>query len=84
VGLTKEEAEEAKRLLWNDYAGMIRETRRAEMDGKAIRIGDHEMKFEIVRFEEKAMIPEGGRSLRHPDLPPPEDCGLADRRAETK
>ena len=63
VGLTKEGAEEAKMLLWNDYAGMIRETRKAEMEGKAIRIGDHEMKFEIVRFGEKAMIHEGGRSL---------------------
>ena len=61
--LTKEDAARAARLLWDDHAAFLRATRAAEVAAKAIRIGDHELKFEIVPFGKKETVPSGGRSL---------------------
>ena len=63
VPLTKEAAARAGQLLWEDHAAFLRTTRAAELAAKAIRIGEHELKFEIVPFGDKAAAPAGGRSL---------------------
>ena len=61
--LTREDAARASKLLWDDHAAFLRATRAAELAAKAIRIGDHELKFEIVPFGKKEAAPAGGRSL---------------------
>ncbi len=63
VPLTKEDAARAKKLLWEDHLATLRASRTAELAAKSIRIGDHEMKFEIVSFGNKEDAPAGGRSL---------------------
>ena len=63
VPLTKEDAARATGLLWDDHAAFLRTTRAAELAAKAIRIGDRELKFEIVPFGKKEAAPAGGRSL---------------------
>ena len=40
AALTKEEAEKIQTLLWEDHAGLIRETRKAEIDAKKLKIGE--------------------------------------------
>ncbi len=63
VSLSKADAGAARKLLWEDHTGYLRATRDAELAAKAIRIGDREMKFEIVSFGKKEDAPAGGRSL---------------------
>ncbi len=63
IALTKPDAEQAAALLWKDHVAFLRSTRAAELEAKAIRIGDREMKFEIVPFGKKEEAPAGGRSL---------------------
>ena len=58
--LTRAEADDAIRRLWEDRAARVREARQAEWTGKSITIGDRTMKFEVRNFGEK---PAGGRSL---------------------
>ncbi len=59
-GLTAAEAEVAQTLLWQDYASMIRATRQAESDEKAITIGDYTLKYDFKIFGEE---PADGHSL---------------------
>lgn len=61
--LTKADAASASKLLWEDHTAFLRTTRAAEIVGKIIRIGDREMKFEIVAFGKREDAPAGGRSL---------------------
>ena len=63
VPLTKAAAARAGTMLWEDHAAILRATGAAELKAKAIRVGEHEMKFEIVSFGVKAAGPSGGRSL---------------------
>ena len=63
VPLTKQDAARAKELLWADHVAWLRATRAAELAAKAIRIGEREMKFEVVSFGKKGDAPAGGRSL---------------------
>lgn len=58
--LTRAEAEDAARQLWNDHAAQVRALREAEWTGKSITIGDRTMKFEVRTFGDK---PATGRSL---------------------
>ena len=63
VPLTKAAAARAGELLWADHAAFLRATRADELKAKAIRIGEHELKFEVVPFGKNAAAPAGGRSL---------------------
>ncbi|RME95253.1 MAG: alpha/beta hydrolase [Verrucomicrobia bacterium] len=54
--LTREEAAEARRLLWADHVRFIRETRKAEMQAKVIELDGLRMKFELLQF----LPPSGG------------------------
>ena len=63
VALNKEDAASAAKLLWDDHTVLLRATREAELAAKIIRIGDREMKFEIVSFGKKEDAPASGRSL---------------------
>lgn len=63
IALTKADAEKAAALLWEDHAAHLRATRAAELEAKSIRIGDREMKFEMLSFGKKEEAPAGGRSL---------------------
>lgn len=63
VALTKKDATRAADLLWADHLADLRQTRAAELEAKVIRVGDHEMKFEIVPFGKKENAPPAGRSL---------------------
>ena len=63
VPLNKEAAARAGQMLWEDYAAFLRATRAEELKARAIRIGEYELKFEIVPFGDKAPAPAGGRSL---------------------
>jgi len=58
--LTKDQAADAQKLLWDDHVAMIKETRQKEWDDKAITIGDHTMKLLEKHFGEK---PEHGWNL---------------------
>jgi hypothetical protein len=50
VPLTEDEAETARGLLWDDHAELIRETRQAESDEKAITIGDKTLRYDFTVF----------------------------------
>ena len=58
--LTKADAALAHDLLWKDHAAMVRATRKGEVEGKRLKIGDKEMPYLVKTFGEK---PAGGRSL---------------------
>jgi len=58
--LSKADAATAQQLLWADYAEMIKETRKGEIEGKKLEIGDKEMPYLVKTFGEK---PKDGRSL---------------------
>lgn len=60
TALSKEEAEAAKKLLWDDFVAMARAQRGEELKGRALKIGDKEMKFDVKVFGDK---PAAGRSL---------------------
>jgi hypothetical protein len=63
IALTKDDSERAVKLLWDDHLADLRANRASEIEAKTIRIGEHEMKFEIVSFGKKEAAPTGGRSL---------------------
>ncbi len=58
--ISKSEAVEIAKLLWNDYADKLRKERRTEWDNKVIQLGDLRMKFDYKVFGEK---PADGRRL---------------------
>ena len=58
--LSQEEANAARRLLWDDRVAEIRTTRRAEMDAKVLEHGDKKMRFDYSVYGD---APVGGRSL---------------------
>ena len=60
VPLTKLEATEAMKLLWEDHVKHLRDTRTAEMEAREIVIGSLKMPFAYQIFGEK---PASGRSL---------------------
>ncbi len=61
--LVKADAAAATKLLWDDHAKLIRDTRAEELKAKVIRIGEREMKFESVHFGTNENAPKEGRSL---------------------
>lgn len=58
VPLTREDAEEATRILWQDHTGWIRLTRSQEMADKQITLTGFTMKFEMLAFT-NAPAPNG-------------------------
>src|SRR5688572_23884545 len=60
VPLTRSEAAEAKKLLWDDHVKHIRETRAKEWEEKRITLGDKVMPFKIRTFGQQ---PKDGWSL---------------------
>ena len=60
TAISKQEAEEAKKLLWNDHAGWIRETRAEEMKSKVLTLDNLKMPFSYELFGEK---PASGRRM---------------------
>ena len=58
--LSKAEADQAKRLLWDDHVTSIKETRTQEWKDKAITIGSHTLKLLTKTFGEK---PKSGWNL---------------------
>ena len=63
IALTKGDAENARRILWADHEAIIRLTRKAEIDAKAIALKGLTMKFETVNFAAADQPPKTGRSL---------------------
>jgi len=60
VALSREDAERAAKLLWEDHAARIRAEREGEMKARELQIGELKMKFDVKLFGEK---PASGRSL---------------------
>lgn len=58
--LTKDDAERAEQLLWQDHVAEIRRTRTDEMDTRVLTDGELKMPFHYEIFGEK---PKTGRSL---------------------
>jgi predicted esterase len=58
--ISKDEAEQAKQLLWDDHVKMIKETRQKEWDDNAITIGEHTLKLKTKHVGEK---PKDGWNL---------------------
>jgi hypothetical protein len=58
--LTREDAESARRLLWDDHARRIRESRALEMKERRLKEGELVMPFHLQTFGDK---PAAGRSL---------------------
>ena len=59
-GLTKEAAAAKVEAVWKVRRAVLEKERAAELEGKAITIGDKTLKFEAREF---GKAPEGGRSL---------------------
>ena len=60
VALTREHAQEAEGLLWNDHVGRIKQTRADEMKGRQLTAGNLQMPFYYTVSGDK---PKDGRSL---------------------
>jgi predicted peptidase len=60
VALTRENAREARRLLWADHVERIKQSRADEMEARLLTAGDLEMPFNYTVSGDK---PEHGRSL---------------------
>ncbi len=60
VPLTREQAERCGALLWDDHAALVRETRQAEHEARAITIGEHTLRYDLRVF---GAAPATGRSL---------------------
>lgn len=58
--LTKHDAKEAARLLWADHAATVKSKRQHEWDARAIKVGEHELKFDVCVLGQQ---PPAGRSL---------------------
>jgi len=61
--LTKDDAKEAKDLLWAEHVATIKADRKAEMDAKSVTLDALTMKFETVDFGSPDKPPASGRSL---------------------
>src|SRR5262245_43457684 len=53
VGLNKEQAEKARKLVWGDHVKMIRAEREKEWKDLAITIGEHTLKLKEKTFGTK-------------------------------
>lgn len=51
--LTKEAAAEITKMLWDDYAAGVKETRAEEVKAKVLTHGDKKMKYEVLKFGDK-------------------------------
>jgi hypothetical protein len=60
VPLSKADAAEAAKLLWEDHVAQVRQSREAEMKARELTLGKHKMPFWYHIFGDK---PAGGRSL---------------------
>ncbi len=60
VPLTREQAERCAALLEDDHAELVRETRQAEHDARAITLGEHTLRYDLRTF---GAAPATGRSL---------------------
>lgn len=60
VALTKQDAADAARRLWDDHVRQIRATRAEEMQARVLTIGELKMPFDYTVFGDK---PADGRSL---------------------
>jgi hypothetical protein len=60
VGINKEQAEKARKLLWDDHVKMIRAEREKEWKDQAITIGEHTLKLKEKTFGTK---PQKGWNL---------------------
>ena len=60
VAISKKEAEEATKLLWNDHVESIRKTRTEEMKSRVLTLDNLTMPFSYELFGEK---PAGGRRM---------------------
>ncbi|MDB5300296.1 MAG: hypothetical protein JWO87_1959, partial [Phycisphaerales bacterium] len=60
ASLTKEQAGQAKQLLWDDHLADLRATREKEWKDEAITVSDHTLRFKHRQFGEK---PKDGWSL---------------------
>ena len=60
VPLTKQDAEEAKKSLWQDHVRRIEKERRAELEKNEFKVGEHSLKIWHKTYGEK---PATGRSL---------------------
>lgn len=58
--LSREQAELASELLWQDHVAFVRETRSAEHDARAIELEGLRLRYEFTIFGEE---PSGGHSL---------------------
>jgi len=58
--LSKADAAKAQKMLWADHAERLRVSRKAEMQAKVIKLGDHAMRFEFFVYGKN---PANGRSL---------------------
>lgn len=58
--LTREQAVEARRVLWEDHAAAVRATRRKEWEEQSITVGDKTLKWKHKHFGTK---PAGGWNL---------------------
>ncbi len=50
LALSREDAEIAKALLWDDFCRRLRQERAAEIEGKFVRIGEMQMKYEALKL----------------------------------
>jgi hypothetical protein len=60
IPLTRQQARQAKELLWADHAARIKRQRKAEMEAGVLEDGELKMPFFYTTFGDK---PQGGRSL---------------------
>ena len=60
VALTRDDAQQAKKMLWEKRLAEIKQDTAEEMENKAIKYNDLVMKFDFKTFGDK---PEGGHSL---------------------
>jgi hypothetical protein len=60
IPMTRAQAEEAAKLVWEDYAARIRAERKAEWEGKSITIDGKTMKFDYRIFGQASDL---GRSM---------------------
>jgi predicted esterase len=62
VALTRKDADQAGRLLWDDHADRIRKTRAAEMKARVLTAGEGKIKMPFY-YSVTGKKPETGRSL---------------------
>ena len=60
VALTRQHADRARVMLWDDHVAKVRKERAAELEARELRDGEWKMPFYYKVFGEK---PKGGRSL---------------------